>query len=531
MAEADKVQRGEVTEEEICGLLKDPRTYPSAPSRVEVIETHAARIFLAGTEAYKVKKHVAFPFLDFTSLEARRRAIRREMELNERAAPAIYRGVVAVTRAPDGSLALGGTGTPVEWVLHMGRFEQDDLLARVAGRGPLGAPLSKALANMVAGYHRACEVRAGGNGQDRMRRLVESLSDEIATAAGSVAVRDLGTAFRAMAGAQIERVAAVLDARAAAGAVRRCHGDLHLANIVLQDDHPVPFDALEFDEELATIDVLYDLAFLLMDLDTRGDRAAANVVLTAYTGLAPVGGEYQGLACLPLFLACRAAVRAVVAMERARQSGAGATGDRAAGAQLMGAAIGYLADRPARLIAVGGLSGTGKSTLAAALAPHLGRAPGAIHLRSDVERKRLFGLNEQDRLGPDGYTPDVTRRVYDVLSGKAELVLRSGHGVIVDAVFAAPDERKAIETIAARAGCSFDGLWLEASAQTLVARVEQRRGDASDADARVVAAQLQYDTGAIDWRRIDAGDDPAAVLDRAARALNLPGVATEKTRS
>ena len=256
----------------------------------------------------------------------------------------------------------------------------------------------------------------------------------------------------------LRHAAAVLNERAAAGFVRRCHGDLHLNNIVLWRGRPVLFDAIEFDEELATIDTLYDLAFLLMDLDKRGQRGVANVVLNRYLWRSGAELDLHGLAALPLFLGLRAAIRAMVTAERAQQEGADASvRDRQRARDYLQAANAYLAPCPPRLIAVGGLSGTGKSTLARELAPELGPAPGAVHLRSDLERKRLHGVEATVRLAPETYTQAASDRVYAVLYEKARDVLAAGHAVIVDAVFAEPEERARIEGVAAELGVPFPG--------------------------------------------------------------------------
>lgn len=495
-------------------LLANPQAYASSPESVALIETHCARVFLAGNEALKVKKRVRLPFLDFTTLEARRAACSREMELNRRYAPGIYLGLTPITREKNGELAIAGDGEVVDWAVRMRRFDQDHLLAHVARQGPLAPALSRSIAAMVVRYHRACPIIAVSDAGG-MRAVVRGLVDELDTAKELVSA-DVAAAFRERAEAALDRIAALLGQRAASGAVRRCHGDLHLGNIVLDHGQPVAFDALEFNEALATIDVLYDLAFLLMDLEQHGDRPAANVVLNDYCLAAPVGHEIEGLGCLSLFLACRVAVRTVVAIERARQmAGSSANREAPSVARLMESANRYLDPPKPALTAVGGLSGTGKSTLAASLAPYLGAAPGAIHLRSDVERKRLFGVAETSRLGAAQYGGEVTEQVYRLLYDKAERVLASGHSVIVDAVFAAREERMAIAAVAERAGCAFLGLWLEAPAADLIARVEARRGDASDADAAVVRSQLGSDLGEMTWQRIDAAGTPAAVLAQA----------------
>jgi aminoglycoside phosphotransferase family enzyme/predicted kinase len=510
----------DIEEREVTAFLSDPATY-GAP-RVDVIETHVARVFLAGDEAYKVKKRVRLPFVDFSTLEARRRAAVREIELNQPYAPALYLGLRPITREADGRLRLGGEGEVIDWVVHMHRFDQEALLASEARKGPLPDPLSKALAAMAARYHRACPVASGLDGAQVIARVVRQLTTALAGAAAARAFLDRLAAL-------LESTGPLLTRRGRAGAIRRCHGDLHLGNIVLIDGAPVPFDALEFSEELATIDVLYDLAFLLMDLDYRGDRHAANIVLNSYARAAPVGQEIEGLACLPLFLACRAGVRAVVAIERSGQLEREDQEEQKRSAQrYLELAATFLNPPPPALVAVGGLSGTGKSTLAAGLASLIGPAPGALHLRSDIERKRLFGVPETERLKPEHYRAKVSEETYAQLLDKARRALVAGHAVIVDAVFARPAERAAIEAVARQLHRPFAGLWLAAPSETLFARVEARHGDASDADRAVVNEQLSYDIGEIAWLRIDAGGTPLQSLEKAKKTLRAAGISLKE---
>jgi uncharacterized protein len=498
-------------EREVVALMADPATYPGHPSRVEVIETHIGRVFLAGDEVYKVKKRVHLRFVDFSTLHARHAAAVREMELNQPHAPHIYLGLVPIVRTPEGQLQLGGRGEPIEWAVRMRRFPQEAVLSHREEEGPLTEELAKSLADMVARYHQDSPISGACDGAQILAPVVRQLSGALSYGHADVAESLVAT---------FERVSSLLTERGNAGCVRRCHGDLHLGNIVLIDDVPVPFDALEFSEALATIDVLYDLAFLLMDLEGRNDRHAANTILNAYVAFEPVGGEIEGLACLPLFLACRAAVRAVVAMARSEQLVAEEQAELYAEVRRNAEqSRRYLAPVPPLVIAVGGLSGTGKSTLTAELAPLVGPAPGALQLRSDVERKRLFGVPETQRLDRQHYRIGVAQRVYSILEDNARRALKAGHAVVVDAVFAKPEERDAIEAVAREAGCAFVGLWLTAPEELLIARVEQRQGDASDADRRVVREQLRYDLGDIAWISIDAAGTPWQSVDHAKVAL------------
>ena len=503
-------------ERAVVALMRNPATYGGGVvDHVDVEETHIARVFLAGDEAYKIRKRVHLRFVDFSTLLARHAAAEREMELNKPHAPNLYLGLVPIVRSADGSLQLGGSGEPVEWAVRMRRFPQAAVLSHREEQGPLSEELAKSLADMVARYHQDSPVRAGSDGAAILAPVIQQLSSALAYGHADVADKLVAT---------FDRLAPLLTERGMSGCVRRCHGDLHLGNIVMMDDLPVPFDALEFSEELATIDVLYDLAFLLMDLDARRDRRAANAVLNAYVSFEPVGGEIKGLACLPLFLACRAAVRAVVAMARTEQLAPEECSELYSeirhDAALAGA---YLSPPPPVLVAVGGLSGTGKSTLAAHLAPMIGSVPGALHIRSDVERKRLFGVPETQKLDRQHYRFGVAQRVYSILEEHACEALAAGHSIILDAVFANPDERGAIETIAREAGCAFLGLWLTAPSELLIERVEHRHGDASDADRRVVREQLSYDLGEITWALIDAAGTPQQSLDATREVLLSEG--------
>jgi predicted kinase len=304
--------------------------------------------------------------------------------------------------------------------------------------------------------------------------------------------------------------------------VRRCHGDLHLRNICLWEGRPTLFDAIEFSEELATIDLLYDLAFLLMDLEYRGARNLANRVLNRYFDR---GEGEDALAVLPLFMATRAIIRAHVSASTAARHGATAAGQsaREQSRAYLDLALRLLQPSPARLIAVGGLSGTGKSTLAYELAPQLGGSPGARVLRSDVIRKRLQGVAPETKLPAEAYRPEVTRQVYDALMRHAGQALAAGATVIADAVFSDPGERVAIEGAARQASVEFAGLWLEAPAATLEARLRGRRADASDADVAVLRRQLERPIGAMSWTLVDAAGSFADTVASAGRALALPG--------
>jgi uncharacterized protein len=493
-------------------FLGSPATHGGA--EVRRIDTHASVVFLAGSRAWKLKRAVRYDYLDFSTVDRRRAMCEAELRINRRIAPAIYVGVTPVTREPDGSLALGGSGAPVEWVLEMRRFDEDGLFDRLASSNRLDLDMMHRLAVAVAELHLRAETRDDHGGATGMAWVVDGnaagFAEEGRDILDPAACARLTIETRQVVDAQRAR----LDARRAAGFVRQCHGDLHLRNIVLVDGQPTLFDAVEFNDEIACIDVYYDLAFLVMDLWRRGLPRHANVVLNGYVAAT---GDIEGLALLPLFLSCRAAVRAKTSATASRlQSNSQNRTELEDLAREYLARAGRLVSPPGPgLVAVGGLSGSGKSTLALALAPRLGAVPGAIVIRSDEVRKRLCGVSPLVRLGPAGYTPEVSQRVYAATAEQAHLVLQAGHSAIVDAVFARPEDRDALAGVARSAGVPFIGLWLDAPRSVLIHRAETRSSDVSDADTAVVSVQAARNVGPIAWRRLDAQRSADAVLEEA----------------
>lgn len=504
-------------QERVFRLLGSSETYGSAKSVIR-IDTHGAIVFLVGEDAYKVKRAVRFPFMDFSSLEKRRRACEAEVAINRAYAPEIYLGILPVVYR-DGALQLGGDGAVVEWTVHMRRFDEEKTLDKVVERDGLAPDLIGRLAVRVADAHAQAAGRSDIRFVDALRRIIHD------NKTGLVEMSDIFDAarvdvFTAASLAALDRVAEILEVRAATGYVRRCHGDLHLRNIVLIDGMPTLFDAIEFDEALATVDILYDLAFLLMDIGERQLPFEANLLLNRYLVEGNDRRQMEGLAALPVFIAVRAAIRAKVIAAglhhlNAREKRAATT---AARRYFDYAARALEPSRP-MLVAIGGLSGTGKSTLAARLAPHVGMVPGAVHLRSDVVRKHLHGVPELARLPAEAYDSASTNAVHESLCEQAEMVLRAGQSVVVDATYLHENEREGIRQVAEKCRVPFRGLWLEAPLDVVVDRINRRREDASDADAAVAKAQVHVTMGPVNWRRIDASGELDAVIHEARAAL------------
>ncbi|MBI3198559.1 MAG: AAA family ATPase [Rhodospirillales bacterium] len=476
-----------------------------APARR--IDTHGAVVFLSGERAYKLKRAVKFPYMDFSTAARRAAMCAAEIDINRQLAPEVYLGVAPVRRGRDGGLVLGEPGEPgadaVDWLVVMRRFDEEGLLDRMAARGALTPELMTALGARVARFHGGLPaITTAFSGPDDYRHSV---------AADVRQMREAGERLdpptsKALAEAMPRALEPFLDLvarRQSAGAVRRCHGDLHLRNIVLLGGEPVPFDAIEFSDKIANIDVLYDLAFTLMDLSRQGLETLANRLLNEWLwriAELPAAPHDEALALLPLFLSRRASIRAYVDSAATAVSGT----DNAPARAYQRAALAFLQPAPPRLLAVGGLSGSGKSTLALKLAPKIGRMPGAVVVRSDVERKREAGVALEDRMPVGSYTPEASAKVYAAFMARAERVLRAGHSVVLDAVFAKPAERAAAEALAGRVGVPFQGIWLDVPKQVAQERVAARKGDASDATPEVIERQFGYDLGAIGWERRQA---------------------------
>jgi aminoglycoside phosphotransferase family enzyme/predicted kinase len=510
-----------VTEDqsEVVTFLSSAASHGGEP--VRRVETHSAIVFLAGPRAWKLKRAVRYDYLDFSTVERRRLACERELSLNRRTAPTIYRRVTPVVRRPGGSLAIDQPGTPVDWLLEMNRFDEDQLLDRLAARRELGLNLMPALGEVIARFHASAQARRDHGGQGGMAWVVNGNAAGFAEFGATVLDGTLCRQLTEESLRRIERDAAMLEIRRAAGLVRQCHGDLHLRNIVLLDGRPTLFDGVEFNDEIACTDVLYDLAFLLMDLWRRRLPRHANAVWNSY--LAETA-DHSGLALMPLFLSCRAAIRAKTSVTAASLQSIPESRvelERAARDYLT-MAWQFLHPPAPRLVAIGGFSGSGKSTLARGLAAGVGGPPGAVVLRSDEVRKRICGRAPLDRLGPEGYTPEVSERVYAALAAQARAVVCAGYGAMADAVYAQPADRTVIERVALDAGVSFTGLWLDAPDSMLIDRLRSRVADASDADAAVLHTQQTTGAGRITWHRIDASASPDAVMNAAASHIRAP---------
>jgi aminoglycoside phosphotransferase family enzyme/predicted kinase len=447
----------------------------------QVIETSCATVVLKGEQAYKLKKSVDYGFLDFTTTDKRRTALERELRFNQRAAASIYREVIEI----EG-----------ESVLVMRRFDTRAVLSEQSGPDWRPDPrLMHDLGETIATFHAGASICRDATHAKNIKYTLDSNSRNIALfrdRLGAEAVdayeNTIHAAWQAFEG-DVRR-------RFEGGHIRQCHGDLHLANILVEDGQPVLFDCIEFNDHLIYVDVLYDLAFLLMDLWVRGQSAAANRVFNAWLEAAArqeadEEGLCSGLKLLPFYLAARAGIRCHVSAHN---------GELDKARMYLEAGLAFLNAPAATLSAIGGLSGSGKSTVAHNEAPGKGRPPGAVILRSDELRKRLWQCAPLDRLPPEAYTPEQSTRTYEYMFDLAAAVLRAGHPVVLDATFREARWRDRAENVARTVGVAFDGLWLDVPAEIRAARVDKRAGDVSDATSDVAATQAPVDPFTISWQ-------------------------------
>jgi len=462
------------------------------------IDTHISVVFLVGDKAWKLKKAVKFPFLDFSTLEQRRLACERELELNALWSPDLYLGLVAITQDDTGKLALNGSGQVVEYLISMRRFPDNAGMLKVLQSGKVDRTLITGLVQTLwSGYSKAA-VHLDCGGAKGMAQIIDGLEPSFAP--------DVPTEVFTKWRQALANCADVLDTRQQSGMVRRCHGDLHLGNVCLFHGALSPFDVLEFNEDFGTIDIAYDLAFLIMDLLAHQYLDLAALVFNRYLD---VSGDYSALAVMPLFLSIRAGVRAMVMRSMNRPDEAHLYLDLA---------LRVLVPPKPRLIAVGGLSGSGKSRLSSRLSSKLA-VPGAAIIRSDAIRKRLMGVAQTTKLGQDGYTPEVTQAVYTAMMEACAVSLGYGFPVIADAVFGRLDERQDIQSVADRNKVPFKGFWLEAPFDVAAARVEKRKGDASDATVAILEHQHQRDVGPIHWMRINTTGAGDRTVSQALKAI------------
>ncbi len=504
--------------ETLIQALLNPARYAHPVEHCELVETHISWVILTGRFAYKLKKPVNLGFLDFSSLARRKFYCQEELRLNRRLAPGLYLSVVPITGTAEHP-RLGCAGPAIEYAVKMRQFEQAAQLDRVLARGALRSRHIDALAQTVSAFHQ----RIPRAGADSPFGCPEAVQQPVAENFAQIRkyLQEPGLlarldALEAWSREQSQRLAPRMVRRKAEGFVRECHGDMHLRNMALIDGEVVVFDCIEFNENLRWIDVISELAFVVMDLQ---DRRRPDLAWRFVDAWLAHSGDYAGLALLAYYQMYRAMVRAKVDSIRLQQADIGEAEQQVVYRELDGylsLASDYAKAKQPCLIITHGLSGSGKTTHSQAILERL----GAIRLRSDVERKRLAGLAPQTRAGAAAgqgiYTAEMTRKTYARLAQLAQGILENGYSVIVDATFLEARQRKPFRQLAATLGVRFHILDFTAPADVLRERIRNRKHDASDADLAILEKQLEeYQAMARDEQAECIPVDTTAAVDYA----------------
>ena len=482
----------------------------------ERVDTHISAVFLWQDKAYKMKRAVKFSFLDFSSLEKRKIFCTTEIDINKKISPLLYHGLAALTREADGSLQIDGKGQPVEWLVAMQRFDKQQTFDKL----PLTKDLCQQLAIQIAQFHSSAEIIPDINGVSTIKNTIDNNLLAFRALDENIVDNKQIDFLITEQNYYLNNIQDTLKLRSDNGYIRSCHGDLHLRNICLFNDKPTMFDAIEFDSNLSNIDVLYDLAFVLMDLDCRLHSNLGNILLNHYLAFRE---DWQNLNILPLFLSLRASIRSHV--EGACVASFDAPEAKATACQkarnYLEKAISYLNPNIPRLVAIGGFSGAGKSKLGQGIAPDLGLYPGAIVLRTDILRKQIMGVPPLNKLPPEAYNLEMNSKTYARLYELTAHLLGQGISVIADAVFARPEERKMIETIARDLKIPFQGFWLQAHPEIMAARIKSRINNPSDATVEVLEQQLGYKIDQMNWPIIDSSGPKGETLKKAREIIKI----------
>lgn len=477
----------------IQALLR-PDAYDHPVSAVELVETHISWVILTGCYAYKIKKPVDLGFVDFSTLERRQRFCLEEIRLNRRLAPEIYIEVVSISGSAESPRISPNSEEPIEYAVKMVQFSRANELDKMVERGELTRTHIEAFARLIATFHEAIDRAAADSGYGNGEQVIQPVEEnfkQIRQRVSDPECLDKLHRVEEWSRGEFQRLEPLFKGRKEDGYVRECHGDLHLANMAWVEDEPLVFDCIEFNPSLRWIDVLSEVAFLTMDLEERGQAELAYLFLNAYLELI---GDYAGLPVLSFYFAYRLMVRAKVeairAYQQPRDSGSRMDAEKSF-RKYLELGVGHTRPKTPRLVITCGLSGSGKSSLTQSLLGPL----QAIRIRSDVERKRLYGLPAEDDDGKgkpdfDLYGAEASRQTYNQLVELAEAGLEGGFTIIVDATCLKAAQRMLFQSLAAKKQAPYSILNVTASEKELRRRLENRRNGVSDADVTVMQEQL-----------------------------------------
>ncbi|MFT6558251.1 AAA family ATPase [Sneathiella sp.] len=488
----------EVQQKLIAFLIAHPNSWDpraAATDPVEVIETHGATVLLGPTVALKIKKAVHFDHMNYSTLSQRKYFCDKEVAINQNGARGLYHGVIALYRSNE-EFSLTPSQEIVEYAVKMQRFPKGSRLDERVQTGNFPVVIQDKLSDTLASFHLKAEIIDDSAKIPTFATVIEQNFHQLDHFCPELLSQDAVDDFRENLINDADRLSPLFQKRQQDGWIRAGHGDLHLQNICVLNDQPLLFDAIEYQDDFVISDVLYDVAFLIMDLWYRDQKMPANRIFNRYLG--KIGWTtsvtpLEALQALPFFMSMRAGIRTHVAGNRYRQA---AQPDQKAvlseqTKSLFEAACAYQrSDRPS-LIAIGGYSGSGKSTLAERLAPEIGTtAPGAIRLRSDVLRRQLIDWDDYSPMPQWAYTPQMSEKTYSLMARNARAILQAGHSVIVDAVLDRPTDQQQFKELAASLNVPFHGLWLSVNKDNMKDRINKRTRDASDATVDILDKQL-----------------------------------------
>ena len=473
--------------------LLNADAYDHPVDAIELEETHISWVLLTGPYAYKVKKPINLGFVDFSTLELRRQYCQEEIRLNRRFAPGIYVEALAIEGTIESPKFVRNTTTPIEYAVKMVQFSCEDELDQLIERGELTCDQIETFARSIAAFHESIDVAGGHSPYGKADQVIQPVEENFKQIRQRVTdLHSLGLLEQVedWSREQFQLLKPIFENREADGFIRECHGDLHLANMAWVDNQPLVFDCIEFNPSLRWIDVMSEIAFLTMDLEEQGSSELAYRFLNAYLELS---GDYEGLSVLRFYLVYRLLVRAKVeaiqAYQQTKDSEEKSNAEEAFGAYLR-LAVKHTQEKEPRLIITCGLSGSGKSSVTRTLLGSL----QAIRIRSDVERKRLFGLaaEKDGGSGPvlDLYRKEATDQTYDRLATLARIGLERGFTIIVDATCLKAEQRKRFQQLAASKRAPYSILNVTASESVLRNRLANRQTGVSDADAAVLEKQM-----------------------------------------
>ena len=471
--------------------MLSPDVFDHPVEQIELIETHISWVILTGKYAYKIKKPVNFGFLDFSTLEKRKKFCEQELTLNRKLASEIYLDVVSINNSAHNPI-ISSNGKAVEYAVKMRQFPQSAQLDNRLTAGKLTLKNIDAIAQMIAHFHGTTEIADSSMNFGNSIIVNHAVEENFLQIRQHLHTHDYETRLTALSQwseTEEKKLQNTFTQRKSDGFIRQCHGDMHLRNMLWLHDKPMAFDCIEFNPELSWIDVISEIAFLVMDCQYRQQPQLANRFLNSYL---EATGDYKGIEVLPYYLCYRAMVRAKVNILRYEQAGISNEEKQKAVVEFesyIDLATSYTQPKATRLIIMRGMSASGKSTISQQLVDTL----GIIRIRSDVERKRLFGVttNSQNNIDSGIYSAQASEKTYDKLAKLAASIINAGYSVIIDAAFLKYKQRQVFQQLAEHLNISFVILEILASAETLRQRIKQRKNDISDADLNVLNHQLE----------------------------------------